>query len=70
MSVLAKPPKPVAPPVEEGNLEADLEHWKQDPREQFKEGNMSAIHAVVWGQCSDAMKAKRKSLTMYEAKTK
>jgi hypothetical protein len=31
--------------------------------------NLATIHAVVWGQCSDAMKAKIKSLTDYKEKT-
>jgi ribosomal protein L15 len=30
--------------------------------------NVAAIHAVVWGQCSEAMKAKVKSMTDYQAK--
>lgn len=43
MPVLAKPPKPVEPPIEEGkepdegNLEVGLELWKQDLRELSKE---------------------------------
>jgi hypothetical protein len=32
-------------------------------------GNLATIHAIVWGQCSDAMKAKRKSSKDYETKT-
>jgi hypothetical protein len=30
--------------------------------------NMATIHAVIWGQCSEAMKAKIKSLTPYTRK--
>jgi hypothetical protein len=32
--------------------------------------NLAMIHVVVWGQCSDAMKAKIKSLTDYKEKRK
>jgi hypothetical protein len=37
-------------------------------RTTILKNNMAAIHAVVWGQCSEAMKAKLKSLTEYEDK--
>jgi hypothetical protein len=52
---------PDAPDDEE--VEADIEVWKADLRELSKRkttlrGNLSAIHAVIWGQCSEAMKAK------------
>jgi hypothetical protein len=77
LPVLTKPPKPVAEsgkaddPPDEGNLEV----WKQDlrqlsKRKQVLRGNMAAIHAVAWGQCSEAMKAKLRSLASYELKTR
>jgi hypothetical protein len=31
--------------------------------------NLGKVHAVIWGQCSEAMKAKIKSLTDYKSKT-
>jgi hypothetical protein len=37
-------------------------------RTTILKNNMAAIHAVVWGQCSEAMKAKLKSLTEYQDK--
>jgi hypothetical protein len=73
------PPPPV--PAAEGEaaqaaldneeFEADLEVWKADLHELSKRkttlrGNLSAIHAVIWGQCSEAMKSKLKSLSGYE----
>ena len=82
MPVLVRPPKPVAaPPAPAGDgdtaaadtedIEADIELWKEDLRALSKRksvlrGNLSAIHAVIWGQCSEAMnKAKLKSLNDY-----
>jgi hypothetical protein len=52
----------------------DLEIWKEDIRDLSKRkgvlhGNLAAIHAVIWGQCSEAMKAKIKSLDGYDAST-
>jgi hypothetical protein len=38
--------------------------WKRALR-----SNLSAIHAIVWGQCSEAMKARIKVLEAYEEKT-
>ena len=63
---------PVAAPDDDDN-EADIEVWKADLRELLKRkttlrGNLSAIHAVIWGQCSEAMKAKLKCLSNYEAR--
>ena len=81
MPVLVRPPKPVAaPPAPAGDgdtaaadtedIEAEIEIWKEDLRALSKRksvlrGNLSAIHAVIWGQCSEAMKAKLKSLDDY-----
>ena len=36
----------------------------------LRHGKMAAIHAVVWGQCSKAVKAKLRSLASYEEKTR
>jgi hypothetical protein len=63
---LEKPPKPGAEADE-----VDLEIWKEDIRDLSKRkrvlrGNLAAIQAVIWGQCSEAMKAKIKSLDGYE----
>jgi hypothetical protein len=33
------------------------------------QSNLGTVHAVIWGQCSEAMKAKIKSLKEYKAKT-
>lgn len=77
LPVLTKPPKPLAlsGKVDNPPDEGDLEVWKQDLRElskrkQVLRGNMAAIHAVVRGQCSKAMKAKLRSLASYEEKTR
>jgi hypothetical protein len=37
-------------------------------RESTLVSNMATIHAVAWGQCSTAMKARLKSLDGYQAK--
>ncbi len=37
-------------------------------RESTLVSNMVTIHAVAWGQCSEAMKARLKSLDGYQAK--
>jgi hypothetical protein len=54
--------------------ETDTLIWKEDVREYSKRlrimrGNLAAIQAVVWGQCSEAMKAKIKSIQDYDEKT-
>jgi hypothetical protein len=83
MPVLVRPPKPVAAPTAQAgdsdtaaadteDIEAEIEIWKEDLRALSKRksvlrGNLSAIHAVIWGQCSEAMKAKLKSLDDYTA---
>jgi len=38
-------------------------------RETTLEGNLTTIHAVAWGQCSKAMKARVKSFDHYQCKT-
>lgn len=62
---LEKPMKPG-----EGADETDLAIWNEDIRDYAKRkralrGNLAAIHAVIWGQCSEAMKAKVKSIDGY-----
>jgi hypothetical protein len=66
LSTLAKPIKPGA-----GSDETDLAIWTEDVRDHVKRkrvlrNNLAAIQAVVCGQCSEAMKAKVKSLDGYE----
>ena len=48
--------------------------WAEEVKEYVKRtrtlrSNLATIHAVIWGQCSEAMKAKVKSLDDYKAKT-
>jgi hypothetical protein len=67
--VLEKPAKPG-----DDADEVDLEIWKEDIRDLSKRkrvlrGNLAAVQAVIWGQCSEAMKAKVKSLDGYDAST-
>ncbi|KAI2492643.1 hypothetical protein MHU86_21919 [Fragilaria crotonensis] len=65
LPVLEKP----ARPGEEAD-ETDIAIWNEDVRDYAKRkrvlrGNLAAIHAVIWGQCSESMKAKVKSLDGY-----
>lgn len=67
--------KPVKAPVPEGYVEdeADKLLWHEELKEYVKRqramtGNLANVHAVIWGQCSEAMKAKVKSNKEYEAK--
>jgi hypothetical protein len=65
LPTLEKPTKPG-----EGADETDLAIWNEEVRDYAKRkrvlrGNLAAIHAVIWGQCSEAMKAKVKSLDGY-----
>ncbi|KAI2502776.1 Reverse transcriptase (RNA-dependent DNA polymerase) [Fragilaria crotonensis] len=58
LPVLEKP----ARPGEEAD-ETDIAIWNEDVRDYAKRkrvlrGNLAAIHAVIWGQCSESMKAK------------
>ena len=73
LPVLEKPPRPAKVGDKEPD-EADLEIWKEDLRDLSKRkrvlrGSLSAIHAVIWGQCSEAMKARVKSLPEYDERT-
>ena len=68
LPVLEKPPDP-GPDADEG----DRELWKEDlkdlsKRRRILRGNLMAVQAVIWGQCSDAMKAKIKSISGHEEK--
>ena len=64
---LEKSPKPGADADK-----VDLEIWKEDitdlsKRKRVLRGNLAAVQAVTWGQCSkESMKAKIKSLDGYE----
>ena len=47
--------------------------WAEEVKEYVKrtrilKGKLATIHAVIWGQCSEAMKAKVKSHNDYKAK--
>ena len=64
--------KPTSPGADAD--ETDTLIWKEDVKEYSKRlrimrGNLAAIQAVVWGQCSEAMKAKIKSIHDYDTKT-
>ena len=57
--------KPEKPPVDENGVmdEVDKEIWKEEIKQYVKrkatvDANMRKIYAVVWGQCSEGMKAK------------
>lgn len=39
-------------------------------RSRSLKGNLAAMHAVIWGQCSEAMKAKVKSMENFKMKAK
>jgi len=48
--------------------------WAEEVKEYVKrtrtlKSNLATIHAVIWGQCSEAMRAKVKSLDDYKTKT-
>jgi hypothetical protein len=65
--------KKPAPPGKDAD-ESDTELWKEEIKELAKRkrvlrGNLMAIYAVIWGQCSEAMKAKVKSLDGYAKST-
>jgi hypothetical protein len=65
LPVLERPIKP----GDDAN-ESDLELWKEDKRNLSKRrrvlrGNLAVVQAVIWGQCSESMKAKIKSLDGY-----
>ena len=68
LPVLEKPPRPLPVPPATVAAEDDIEIWKEDLRNLSKpksvlRGNLSAIHAVIWGQeCSEAMRVKLRSI--------
>ena len=54
--------------------ETDEAIWKEELKEYVQrcrvlKGNMATIHAVIWGQCSEAMRAKIKAHKGYEERT-
>ena len=54
--------------------ETDKAIWNEELKEYMKrtrelKNNFAAIHAVAWGQCSEAMKAKVKSHSQYAQRT-
>ena len=67
-----KTPELEKPAVPDDNTdETDMAIWNEDIKDYAKgkralRGNLAAIHAVIWGQCSEAMKAKLKSIDSYE----
>ena len=55
--------------------ETDELIWREElkayvQRGQVLTGTLAAVHAVIWGQCSEAMKAKVKACKDYDARTK
>jgi Zinc knuckle len=51
--------------------ETDIAIWNEDIRDYAKRkrvlrGNLAAIQAIIWGQCSEAMRSKLKSIDGYE----
>jgi hypothetical protein len=57
-----------------GHDDTDEFIWKEELKEFVKRrrtlvGNLSSVYAVVWGQCSEAMKAKIKSSDEYEVRS-
>ena len=75
LPVLATPPKPTKTTDGKEPDEADIELWREEIKELAKrkralQSNLSTIQASIWGQCSEAMRARiKKSLAEYEAKT-
>ena len=71
---IEKPAKPGKTADGKDPDEADIEIWKEEVKEMNKRkrvlrSNLSAMHAIIWGQCSEAMKARLKSLDEYEERT-
>ena len=69
--ILPKLTAPVILPITADELEKLL--WKQDvvqyaQRQAYLASNHKAIYAVIWGQCSEALRAKIKSHHEYIAK--
>ena len=66
--VIAKPvPSPEADSTDLIIFQAEVQEYVK--RKTELQGNLAAIHAVAWGQCSEALKSKIKSLPGYEEKT-
>ena len=64
-------PKPAKPDDKADELEQLIlrEEIKQYvSRVKHLQSDMAALHSVTWGQCSEALKAKIKSLPDYQAK--
>ena len=60
--------KPSNPPPDAD--ETDRAIWSEELKEYMKrnrelQNNFAAVHAVAWGQCSEAMRAKLKSHPQY-----
>jgi hypothetical protein len=71
---LPTPPKPTKGPDGKEPDDADIELWKEEikalaKRKQTLRSNLSAVQAIIWGQCSEAMKARIKSLAEYDSRT-
>ena len=69
-----KPPRPGMTADGKEPDEVDIEIWKDEVKEVIMRkralhSTLSAIHAIVWGQCSEAMKARLKALDAYEERT-
>ena len=59
---------------EEGSGKTQELIYTEEVKEYVKrlremKSNLATIHAVAWGQCSEAMRAKVKSLSHYKEKT-
>jgi hypothetical protein len=70
MPVLANPVKPGLNPDGSDHNETDIELWKEDIKDLAKRrrqlrGILSSIMAIIWGESSEAMKAKVKSCDGY-----
>jgi hypothetical protein len=68
--VLVRPPAPAA-----GADDTDTLIWQEEVKKFVKRkralaGNLASMRALVWGQCSEGMKAKIKSSDKYIDKTK
>ena len=71
--------RPVAPAKVKVGEEMKMDEtdeliWREElkayvQRGQVLTGNLAAVHAVIWGQCSEAMKAKVKACKDYDSQT-
>ena len=71
---MAPPQEPRPADPSEKASEVDKIIWKENikaycTRTNALTGNMAALFAVIWGQCSDSMKAKVKAARDYEAES-